>query len=177
MRAGPTVCVSKPGLLEYTLAHWMPQSRRNAHEDDDTLVLLASDAGTCPLTPAAKCTGVSIKAELTWVAWHMQEDIEEMLKYCDKPLIFPLSNPSSKAEITAEKAYEYAHGKCVYASGTAPPLHTRSSIPAVRVIMMCPFPAQWCPKSHHADITVSSSWGGSYVGPLVFFSYSEKGIV
>ncbi|CAL5222208.1 g4539 [Coccomyxa viridis] len=47
-----------------------------------------------------------------------KEDIEEMLKYCDKPLIFPLSNPSSKAEITAEKAYEYAHGKCVYASGS-----------------------------------------------------------
>lgn len=47
----------------------------------------------------------------------LQEDIEEMLKHCDKPLIFPLSNPSSKAEITAEKAYEYSHGKCVYASG------------------------------------------------------------
>ena len=45
-----------------------------------------------------------------------------MLKYCDKPLIFPLSNPSSKAEITAEKAYEYAHGKCVYASGMTPRL-------------------------------------------------------
>ena len=37
----------------------------------------------------------------------------------EKPLIFPLSNPSSKAEITADKAYEYSHGKCVYASGAA----------------------------------------------------------
>lgn len=40
-----------------------------------------------------------------------------MCKHCEMPLILPLSNPSSKAEITAEKAYEYAHGKCVYASG------------------------------------------------------------
>ena len=43
-----------------------------------------------------------------------------MLKHCNKPLIFPLSNPSSKAEITADKAYEYSHGKCVYASGVSP---------------------------------------------------------
>ena len=40
-----------------------------------------------------------------------------MCKYAEKPLIFPLSNPSSKAEITADKAYEYSHGRCVYASG------------------------------------------------------------
>ena len=51
-------------------------------------------------------------------AW-LQEDIEEMCKHCEKPLIFPLSNPSSKAEITADKAYEWSHGKCVYASGEA----------------------------------------------------------
>ena len=51
-------------------------------------------------------------------AW-LQEDVEEMCKYCEKPLIFPLSNPSSKAEITADKAYEWSHGKCVYASGEA----------------------------------------------------------
>ncbi|CAK0786805.1 hypothetical protein CVIRNUC_010019 [Coccomyxa viridis] len=50
-------------------------------------------------------------------AWH-KEDIEEMCKHCEKPLIFPLSNPSSKAEITADKAYEWSHGKCVYASGS-----------------------------------------------------------
>ena len=55
-------------------------------------------------------------------AW-LQEDIEEMCKHCEKPLIFPLSNPSSKAEITADKAYEWSHGKCVYASGEACCVH------------------------------------------------------
>ena len=56
-----------------------------------------------------------------------------MLKYCDKPLIFPLSNPSSKAEITADKAYEYAHGKCVYASGAISCLLTCSSLPEMQL--------------------------------------------
>ena len=67
-----------------------------------------------------------------WGVWRLQEDIEEMLKYCDKPLIFPLSNPSSKAEITADKAYEYSHGKCVYASGASPCLLVCSSLPGMQ---------------------------------------------
>ena len=46
-----------------------------------------------------------------------QEDIEEMCKYVDHPLIFPLSNPSSKAEITAPNAYEWSHGNAIFASG------------------------------------------------------------
>jgi malic enzyme len=56
-----------------------------------------------------------------------------MCKYVEKPLIFPLSNPSSKAEITADKAYEYSHGKCVYASGGHPCLPS--------VLCMHTFPA------------------------------------
>ena len=47
----------------------------------------------------------------------LQDVIEEMSKHVDRPLIFPLSNPTDKAEITAEDAYEWSQGKGVVASG------------------------------------------------------------
>lgn len=43
--------------------------------------------------------------------------IEEMCKHVEKPLVFPLSNPTSQAEITAENAYKYSKGKCIFAAG------------------------------------------------------------
>ncbi len=43
--------------------------------------------------------------------------IEELCKWVEHPLIFPLSNPTSKAEITAKEAYEWSNGKAVFAAG------------------------------------------------------------
>tara|TARA_B110000977_G_scaffold111436_2_gene144546 strand:+ start:12790 stop:14337 length:1548 start_codon:yes stop_codon:yes gene_type:complete len=64
------------------------------------------------LKPSALIGVSTIKGAFT------EEVIQKMAELNDRPVIFPLSNPTSKAECTFEQAVEWSDGKLAFASGS-----------------------------------------------------------
>jgi len=103
------------GLVVASRANLAAHKRRYAHEAPEARDLLGAVER---LRPTA-LIGVS-GAPGTFT----QPVIEAMARQQERPIVFALSNPTSKAECTAEQAYRWSHGRAIFASGSPFPEFT-----------------------------------------------------
>lgn len=86
-----------------------PEQRVFARDEDGGLSLL----------DVAKKYKPTILLGVTAVGGLFTEDlVREVASHVERPIIFPLSNPTTKAECTAEQAYEWTDARCIFASGS-----------------------------------------------------------
>lgn len=89
------------------------EKQRYAHDVPEALLANGGLAGIVRSVKPTAIIGVSAIAGV-----FDAEVCQEMAKNADMPLICALSNPTSKAECTAEHAYKHTNGKCIFLSGS-----------------------------------------------------------
>jgi malate dehydrogenase (oxaloacetate-decarboxylating)(NADP+) len=104
--------VDSQGLVVKTREKLASHKLRFAHDFDPAKDLISAIRG---LRPTA-LVGVSTCAKA-----FDRKVIEAVSEINERPIVFALSNPTSKAECTAEEAYTWSKGKAIYASGSPSP--------------------------------------------------------
>jgi malate dehydrogenase (oxaloacetate-decarboxylating)(NADP+) len=102
------------GLLVKGRTDLMEHNRPYAHEHAPLGFVEAIDA----LEPHVLIGATGAPGTFT------RQAVERMCAHNERPVLFALSNPTSKAECTAEEAYDWSRGRAVFASGSPFPAVT-----------------------------------------------------
>ena len=100
--------VDKDGLVVKRRTDLMAHNRPYAHDHPPLDFVQAIDA----LKPHVLIGATGAPGTFT------RDVVERMAAVHTRPVIFALSNPTSKAECTAQQAYEWSRGRAVFASGS-----------------------------------------------------------
>ncbi|CAI5741910.1 unnamed protein product [Peronospora destructor] len=83
-------------------------------------LMFAHDTPLCPdlLSAIEQIKPTALIGVCTISKAFNKEVCQKMCEINERPIIFALSNPTSKAECTAKEAYTFTDGKCIFASGS-----------------------------------------------------------
>lgn len=125
-RKGECVSMCAYLLINFNIAHFLKHvafrllgvERINQLSPEQAVFARKTDGGL-PLNEIVNKYKPTMLLGMTAVGGLFTEKlIRDMAKHCDRPIIFPLSNPTTKAECSAEQAFEWTDGKCIFASGS-----------------------------------------------------------
>ncbi len=103
------------GLLEPSRGDLIPEQKGYAHPHEPTRDFVAAINSIRPTI----LIGVSTVGKA-----FNKAVVEAMSVLNERPIIFALSNPTNRAECTAEEAYSWSRGRAIYAAGVQfPPVH------------------------------------------------------
>ncbi|HET7840811.1 MAG TPA: NAD-dependent malic enzyme, partial [Terriglobia bacterium] len=103
------------GILEPSRGDLIPEQKRYAHPHAPTRDFVAAINSLKPTV----LIGVSTVGKA-----FNKPVVEAMSALNERPVIFALSNPTNRAECTAEEAYSWSRGRAIYAAGVQfPPFH------------------------------------------------------
>jgi malate dehydrogenase (oxaloacetate-decarboxylating)(NADP+) len=99
--------------------HGLVSTQRKEPLAEHDLPYARDEAPTRQLVDVVKQVKPSVLIGVSGTGCLFSEDVvRTMYKHCDKPVIFALSNPTTKAECTAEEAYRWTEGTAIFASGS-----------------------------------------------------------
>ncbi|MBI5242017.1 MAG: NAD-dependent malic enzyme [Elusimicrobia bacterium] len=107
--------VDSKGLVEAGRTDLAPHKKNYAHRHAPLKDLLAAVRSVKP----AILIGASGQPKA-----FTREIVAEMARINRRPVVFALSNPTSKAECSAQEAYDWSDGRAIFASGSPFPPHT-----------------------------------------------------
>jgi len=101
----------RPGLDEY--------KKRYAKPADIATNWKLEKPGQASLTETINNVPVTVLIGTCGVGSSFKEEhIKQMLTYSDRPMVFPLSNPTSNCEALPEDLYQWSDGKAIVATGS-----------------------------------------------------------
>jgi len=101
----------RPGLDEYKKRYAKPSSiAANWNVEKPGQTSLTETINNVPVTVLLGTCGVGKSFK--------EKHVKQMLTYTDRPMIFPLSNPTSNCEALPEELYKWSDGKAIVATGS-----------------------------------------------------------